>query len=227
MSFTVDQEFHDELAYATALLGEQVGTGDSPAVLKRALKALIRELEKTKFAATSRPRDGRKIGDPGHRYIPPAVKREVWARDGGQCTFVSESGQRCHARKDLEFDHMDAVALGGCAVAGRMRLLCRTHNQYEAERTFGAGFMLRKRADATAERRAARSLRRSTPEQGTKVIPDHVAEVVPWLRSLGFRAEEALNAAMRCESMADAALEDRIKAALARSNSTRPPVVAA
>ena len=32
------------------------------------------------------------------RYVPRAVRREVYARDGGQCTFVSSDCQRCAAR---------------------------------------------------------------------------------------------------------------------------------
>ena len=52
----------------------------------------------------------------------------------------------------VEFDHIDEVARGGTASVERMRLRCRAHNQYGAERTFGAGFMQQKREQS---RRAA------------------------------------------------------------------------
>jgi 5-methylcytosine-specific restriction endonuclease McrA len=81
------------------------------------------------------------------------VKRAVWERDQGRCTFVGSGGHRCGARKLLEFDHVDPVARGGQATVERMRLRCRVHNQYEAERTFGAAFMKGKRA--AAEQRMA------------------------------------------------------------------------
>jgi hypothetical protein len=76
------------------------------------------------------------------------VKRTVWERDGGRCTFVSESGRRCEERAWLEYDHAEPVARGGQATAENLRLLCRAHNQHAAERTFGAEFMSDKRAEA-------------------------------------------------------------------------------
>jgi len=38
--------------------------------------------------------------------------------------------------------------------------------------------------------------------------------VVPWLRALGFRADEAKRAAALCEAMPDATLEARVRRAL-------------
>jgi 5-methylcytosine-specific restriction endonuclease McrA len=76
------------------------------------------------------------------------VKCEVWERDGGQCTFVSETGQRCPSRRLLEFDHAEPVAHGGAAMVDNLRLRCRAHNAHEADRTFGAEFMKHKREGA-------------------------------------------------------------------------------
>jgi Holliday junction resolvasome RuvABC DNA-binding subunit len=47
------------------------------------------------------------------------------------------------------------------------------------------------------------------------------AEVIPWLRALGFRADEAQRAAARCESMPSASLEERVRVAL--SCFAKPP----
>jgi len=88
------------------------------------------------------------------RHIPADVKREVWERDGGQCTYVSDSGRRCEERGLLEFDHMDPVALGGEASIERIRLRCRAHNQLEAELVFGAEFMRYKREEARLRKSA-------------------------------------------------------------------------
>jgi len=76
------------------------------------------------------------------------VRRAVWERDGGQCTFVSESGRRCDARKPLEFDHVRELARGGESTVENLRLRCRAHNQYTAECTFGSEFMRHKRIAA-------------------------------------------------------------------------------
>ena len=155
VQFTMGQSMHGKLQEAQELLGHQVPSGDIAAVLELALDALIGKLKKAKFAATDRPRPGRRRSLEGGRHIPADVRRAVWERDGGQCTYVSDAGHRCDARKGLEFDHLDPVARGGHAAVGRIRLRCRAHNQLEAERVFGTEFMNGKRE----ARRAAAAAR--------------------------------------------------------------------
>jgi 5-methylcytosine-specific restriction endonuclease McrA len=114
-----------------------------------------RQLEHAKFAATDTPRGARQRSTVGKRHIPAAVKRTVYERDGGRCTFTSDSGRRCEARRDLHFDHVEPFARGGEATIDRIQLPCPAHNQLEAERVHGAGFMDHKRKEA--RNRAARS----------------------------------------------------------------------
>jgi Holliday junction resolvasome RuvABC DNA-binding subunit len=47
------------------------------------------------------------------------------------------------------------------------------------------------------------------------------AEVIPWLRQLGFRADEARRAAARCETIPEAPLDQRVRVALS-SSAKRP-----
>jgi CRISPR/Cas system Type II protein with McrA/HNH and RuvC-like nuclease domain len=63
---------------------------------------------------------------------------------------VSDEGHRCEERSGLEFDHIKPFAIGGDSSASNVRLLCSTHNQYEAERTYGADFMSLKRGRAAS-----------------------------------------------------------------------------
>jgi Holliday junction resolvasome RuvABC DNA-binding subunit len=97
----------------------------------------------------------------------------------------------------LEFDHIEPVARGGKATVGTMRLRCRAHNQHEAERLFGAGFMNRKREEAKQVRDEART-----------------RDIESCLRRLGFRAEEVRRAAARASALEGATLEDSIREAL-------------
>jgi len=154
LQLTMSKSTHDKLRCAQELLSHQLPSGDVAKLLDRALDALIAKLEKRKFAATEKPRAGRGSSNP--RCVPAHVRRAVWERDGGRCTFVSESGRRCAARKLLEFDHVDEVARGGLATVEGIRLRCRAHNQYAAERTFGAEFMEQKRHTRAEERAAAK-----------------------------------------------------------------------
>jgi hypothetical protein len=200
IELTIEQETHDMLRYAQELLGHTLPSGDVGQVLKRALEALIEQLERRKFAATTRPRrSGHASANP--RHLPAHVRRAVWERDGGQCTFVSQTGRRCPARKLLEFDHIEEVARGGRASVAGIRLRCRAHNQYGAECAFGAGFMRHKRE--AARREAAEAQARAAAE-----------EVITPLRLLGLSAEEARRAAALCESIPDATLEQRVRRAL-------------
>jgi hypothetical protein len=158
VQLTVSRATHERLCYAHSLLSHQIAPNDFAGLLDRLLDLAIPQLEKEKFGATDHPRQGHGPGDT--RHVPLEVKRAVWMRDGGQCTFVSDTGHRCEARDLIEFDHLEAFARGGQATAAGIRLLCRAHNQYEAERTFGAEFMRHRRLAAT-EARARTTSRRN------------------------------------------------------------------
>ncbi len=227
VQFTLSQRGHEQLRYAQELLGHQIPSGDIAAVFERALDALIGQLERLKFAATARPRTGRRRSAESTRHVPAQVQRTVWERDGGQCTFFSEAGRRCPARTRLEFDHIEEVARGGEATVAGIRLRCRPHNQYGAECTFGTEFMRHKRV-AAAEARAAAKVctaaaaraQATAAEQAPVEVPAEAPgeyedrDVVPWLRQLGFNTSEARRAAARCEDIPDASLEQRLRVAL-------------
>ena len=146
LQVTVNQHTHDQLRYAQELLGHAVAPGDVAAVLERALDVLVSKLEQKKFAKSAR--SGPKRGSKNPRHVPADLRRQVWQRDRGQCTFTSTQGKRCEATSRLEFDHIEPLARGGRTVASNLRLRCRAHNQYAAECEFGAGFMDHKREAA-------------------------------------------------------------------------------
>ncbi|HEV8352563.1 MAG TPA: HNH endonuclease signature motif containing protein [bacterium] len=136
VEFTATAETHDMLRRAQNLLRHQIPSGDAGEVIAKALRLLVRELEKEKIAATDRPRGGRGT-DPHSRHIPAEVKRKVWERDGGACAFVAHNGRRCGERTFVEFHHLDPHAVGGQATVDNIELRCRAHNEYEAELYFG------------------------------------------------------------------------------------------
>jgi hypothetical protein len=153
MQVTIDAETEALLRDVQALLGHAIPSGDLAAVLRESLKLAKQALEKRHYAQVSEPRPGRRTKSA--RHIPAHVRREVWKRDQGRCTFVGESGHRCESRTRLEFDHEMPVARGGEATISNLRLRCRPHNQFEAERTYGERFMNGKR-ERDRERSAVR-----------------------------------------------------------------------
>src|SRR5262245_7559670 len=202
VQFTISQETLGKLHHVQALLSHRIQPGDLPAVLDRILDLAIERLEKQKFGKGAMKRSPQATPNP--RRIPQSVKEAVWKRDGGQCSFVSESGHRCTERDHLEFDHIEPFAHGGRATVENIRLLCRAHNQWAAECSFGKEIIRRKRSEAR-ERTHAAARRKSGAG---------VAEIIPGLRNLGFSAEEARHAAEYCEGMPEASLHERFRAAL-------------
>jgi hypothetical protein len=137
-----------KLQEARELMSHQNPGGSFEAILEEALDLLIPALKKQRFAAS---------GTRGtERHVSSRVKEQVWERDGGACTFVGENGRRCGSRWQVEFDHVEPVACGGEASVDNVRCLCWAHNQLEAERRFGAGFMEEKRRLPAEKRKAHR-----------------------------------------------------------------------
>lgn len=140
---SITRATHDLLRRAQDLLAHAVPGGDLDPVLHRALLLLVAELERRKYAKTSRPRRPRATVP--RRSLPAHVRRAVWERDGGRCAFVGEAGHRCGSTRMIEFDHVEPVARGGKATLANLRLVCRAHNQYAADEAFGRTFMEEKR----------------------------------------------------------------------------------
>jgi 5-methylcytosine-specific restriction endonuclease McrA len=139
VQFTASSELEGKLARARALLRQQIPSGDLAEIVDRAVTLLLRELERTRCAGTEKPRRSLAEADvtPRSRHIPAPVRRAVWQRDRAQCTFVDGSGQRCPARELLELHHEAPFARGGDHDLSNVRLLCRSHNRYQAELDFG------------------------------------------------------------------------------------------
>jgi 5-methylcytosine-specific restriction endonuclease McrA len=135
VQLTASAELRDKLQRASDLMRHRNPTGDLAIVVERALDALLAKLEKERLGRTARPQRNVRSSKPGR--IRRAVRREVFERDGEQCTFVSDSGDRCPSRTLLELDHVDARALGGGDDATNLRVRCRAHNRLHAEEVFG------------------------------------------------------------------------------------------
>jgi hypothetical protein len=90
------------------------------------------EVSSQKVAITQTTREPSKT-----RYIPESLKREVWKRDQGLCTYQSPDGKRCKSRFALQIDHKIPLAWDGKTELANLQLLCRTHNQFKAIQQFG------------------------------------------------------------------------------------------
>jgi 5-methylcytosine-specific restriction endonuclease McrA len=153
IKFEASARFNAKLERVQALL-----SGKSPrrVGLEQALEAALDEyLERKDPQVRAERRRGKRKERTGKKermpagarpHIPAERRDEVWERDGGRCTYVGEDGRRCDSRWDVEVDHKVPLSRGGGDSAGELRLLCRPHNQLEAERILGPQAAARRRA---------------------------------------------------------------------------------
>lgn len=81
----------------------------------------------------SAPEVKAEIPSPRTRAIPSAIRREIWKRDGGRCTYIDpETGRRCWSRFALQIDHKIPWSLGGTHDLDNLRLCCAQHNRLHA-----------------------------------------------------------------------------------------------
>jgi hypothetical protein len=134
--FTASARTCEKLRQAQDLLRHAIPTGDTAAIIDRALTLLLQDLARKKFAATDRPRRTRGTAL-GSRDLPARLQREVSRRDGGKCAFVGTGGWRCNATAFVEFHHVEPYGVGGEPTLANIELRCRAHNNYEAELFYG------------------------------------------------------------------------------------------
>jgi hypothetical protein len=195
VQFEASEEYVELVEKAKALLSQTAPRVDLGELHLRALRVLVTELERKKYAATDRPRqrvaptsetpsvaepaphgqlaggDAAQSGrDPEPRsqlehgseyprqrgrHVPAALRRAVFERDEGCCTFRSDSGQRCRETAHLELHHLVPFARGGEHRLDNLTLRCRAHNALAAEQDFGRDFVALARDSSQHETWAA------------------------------------------------------------------------
>ena len=94
-------------------------------------------------AAVVSPHDGPTIAaarqqqNNAGRYMPAAVRHQVWLRDQGQCRHMHPDASQCQEKMVIELDHIDLYCRGGEHSASNLQLKCRLHNHFAAAAAFG------------------------------------------------------------------------------------------
>ncbi len=132
--------------------------------------------------------------------VSSQTKREVYQRDGGRCSFVGKTGNRCESAYQLEYDHRTPRAHGGASDAGNLRLLCRVHNQFMAEEVIGAARVSAAKARSSADKARERL----------------ASDCVLALTTLGFSKTKAKASVAQVKIESGEPLEKVVRAALQR-----------
>jgi 5-methylcytosine-specific restriction endonuclease McrA len=136
-------------------LSHKLPGGGLEDVLHECLRVTLAQVERRRCGAGKRS----SATEPpsGSRYVPVAVRKEVWKRDAGSCAFVGSTGRRCNSRHQVQLHHLDPFARGGRATAANLTLRCRVHNHHAAEQDYGAEQIARQIASHRARRHAGTS----------------------------------------------------------------------
>jgi 5-methylcytosine-specific restriction endonuclease McrA len=124
--------------------GAKADAGPSPSLDQGSIYSTD-PIEAPSCRTVSRSREVRTDGYPtfsvshpaASRWIASATRHLVWARDVGQCTYISPDGTRCESRYGLELDHQLPYAMGGDNSPGNLRLRCKNHNCLHAIESYG------------------------------------------------------------------------------------------
>jgi 5-methylcytosine-specific restriction endonuclease McrA len=212
---SLTEEEHADLRQAQSLLGHAVPSGDPAIIYARAMKHYLTYLEKQRLGA--KPASAKAAPRAGGRGIPKALRRFVIERDSSRCAFVSADGHRCESTRRLEIDHIQPVALGGETKPDNLRLLCRAHNQHEAERVLGKEQVQRAKElaqRARARAKAAKNAAAAKTRAREAAKHRHHDDILAALGGLGFHKAEAVWGAELAATMPHASLEVCVRHAL-------------
>ena len=134
MSFTASSEVYERYQEVVAGMSHKIGTATDQVVLvfEAGLELLQKELRKKRGQGTVE-KSVAVTSTKNSRYVPAALKRNVFTKAGCKCEYRFEDGTRCSSDYQLEVDHIVPYALGGKTKEDNLRVVCRNHNQFLAK----------------------------------------------------------------------------------------------
>ena len=159
---TANREYEDLLSAVRSALSHQMPAASDVDLLMECMRIALKRFEKRK-GIVDKPRADREATDGD---IPQSVRRAVWKRDHGKCQWRTADGHICGSTHQVEFHHRQDRAKGGLGSVENVMLVCRIHNQYAAEISYGEEYMNairraqspRQSSDASREEQAPEEL---------------------------------------------------------------------
>jgi hypothetical protein len=122
LHMTVSKQFIDKLDAARKGQGHAQPGASAEKVIEAALDLLLAQQAKRRGVVRRPQKNPRPAKSPGH--VTASVKRSVWARDDGKCTWPLDSGGICGSTTRLEIDHVVPRGRGGPSTIDNCRLTC-------------------------------------------------------------------------------------------------------
>ena len=163
VQFEASSALKAKIELARALSRHSNPKGDLETLFERALDLYVEQLQKKRFGKTDRPR--KRAPDPAVRgqrvelrkraHLSHETRRQVVAKEGLRCAFVSSTGQRCGEQSFLQFHHDAPWARTRDDRPENLHVFCAFHNRFMAERDFGEQQIAQRIEDAKARRATA------------------------------------------------------------------------
>jgi 5-methylcytosine-specific restriction endonuclease McrA len=136
IQFTADDELNQNLEKLKQLLSHKNPQSRYDVLFKELAKIALDKLDPER--RKTKPRKTPTSELKHSRYIPQALKRHVWRRDGGCCSYENpKTKKKCGSRYFVQVEHIIGFAKGGPATLENLTLLCGAHNRlkYQLEST--------------------------------------------------------------------------------------------
>lgn len=173
VQFDASSELKAKIELARALSSHANPSGDLEVLFERAIDLYVEQLQKKRFGKTDTPRRASKpAAEKAHesesgpapasaddsvsvaqgaaegskrkrKHISHETRRNVVAKDGLRCAFVSPTGHRCDEQAFLQIHHEDPWARTRNDEPSNLRIFCAGHNRLRAEQDFGASYVAR------------------------------------------------------------------------------------
>lgn len=144
MQFTTTQEHAELIEKAKALLSNTPTKLSLGELHLQAMRLLVEALETKRFGPkrlATKPDGSTNHPRQRGRHVPTLLRRQVYERDQGQCTFVDDCGKRCAETHFIHVHHLTPFAHGGPHRLDNLTLRCAAHNALAAEQDFGREHM--------------------------------------------------------------------------------------
>src|SRR6185369_11984974 len=165
---TVSKRFLAKLDAARDALSHSLPDANLEAVLEAGLDLLLAARDR-KRGLVEKPRTAPPAPSESPRYVPAAVRREVFIRDQAKCQWPLTCGGVCGSTRRVQLDHIVPVALGGTSTVPNLRVVCAVHNIVAARLALGDRTM--DRYTATGRRAASASAGRGGRPAQEKTAP--------------------------------------------------------
>jgi 5-methylcytosine-specific restriction endonuclease McrA len=165
--FSADVSFKAKFERLAEVLGVENPLKNMATIIEKAIdislekkdpqKKLERRLQK-KQRSKPRPDEEPANGKAKSRYIPSEIRERVYARAGHQCEYRAKDGTRCSSRTGLEIEHQRPFAIYRSHDESNLKILCKPHNRFQAERVYGSDLIR-----AKIDERRCKKLRLTLP----------------------------------------------------------------